>query len=165
MIFFKVDNGKFNFRVAGLILHNERILIHRLKGDDFFVLPGGRVEFMENTEQTLIREMQEELGICVEIDRLLWIGEQFFEMYDEQYHEISYYYLLSVDIAELKSDADFFEVVEDGRVYEFKWVKIADLKDEIFYPIFVKERIFDLPKCIEKIVEVDNAECAEYFRK
>ncbi|MCL1882151.1 MAG: NUDIX hydrolase [Defluviitaleaceae bacterium] len=159
MIFFKTDNGRFNFRVAGLIIRDNRVLIHRLKGDDFFVLPGGRVEFMENTEQTLIREMQEELNICVEIDRLLWIGEQFFEMYGEQYHEISFYYLLSADIA--VPDADFFEVVEDERVYEFKWVKMDDLKNEVFYPIFVKERILDLPQSIEKIVEVDNVACGE----
>ncbi|MCL2576777.1 MAG: NUDIX hydrolase [Defluviitaleaceae bacterium] len=165
MIFFKVNNGKFNFRVAGLIFHDNRILIHRLKRDDFFALPGGRVEFMENTEQTLIREMKEELNINVNIDKLLWVGEQFFEIYGEQYHEICYYYLLSADISEFKSNADKFEIVEDERVYEFKWVKTNELKNEVFYPIFIKERIYNLPETIEKFVEVNDVTCMEYFRK
>jgi len=48
------------------------LLIKRTKsGSVYWVMPGGGVERNETDEQTLIRECQEELGIDIEIRRLL----------------------------------------------------------------------------------------------
>lgn len=165
MITFKANSGRFNFRVAGLIFHNDRLLIHRLKSDDFYALPGGRVEMMENTERTIIREMKEELNVRARVERLLWIGEQFFSLSDERFHEICYYYLLTADDLEAKVDCEAYEVFEDGRVYEFKWVLRSELQSEAFYPITIKERINNLPGSIEKFVEVDNVCFSELLRR
>lgn len=63
MITFERDHNKFNFRVAGIAIHNNRILLHTTEKDDFWNLPGGRVEFNESTDQTIIREIKEELDI------------------------------------------------------------------------------------------------------
>jgi len=143
MLTFKLEGGKFNVRVAGLLFNNDRLLIHKLKSDDFYCLPGGRLEFMENTESTIIREMQEELGIVVKIERLLWVAEHFFELYGERIHEICYYYLLECNDKNLKTDCETFDVVENGQVFEFKWVPRDELANEIFYPTYVKNRIKD----------------------
>ncbi len=62
MISYKNGESRFNFRVAGLIFNEKRLLIHRMKKDDFYALPGGRAEMMENTEITIVREMKEEQG-------------------------------------------------------------------------------------------------------
>jgi len=150
--------------VAGLTFNNNRLLIHRLKADYFYSLPGGRVEFMENTENTLIREMKEELNIDVEIKQLLWIGEHFFELYGVRYHEICYYYLMDSDDINLKVNESVFEIVENNRIFEFKWVQVCELNKEVFYPIFIKERVNNLPKSIEKFVEIDNDSYDEWFR-
>jgi 8-oxo-dGTP pyrophosphatase MutT (NUDIX family) len=155
LINFDIQGGKFNFRVAGLLFHEGRLLIHRLKRDDFYALPGGRVEFSEDTETTLVREMQEELEISVEIERLLWIGEQFFDLDGVRFHEICFYYLLSTSDANLNT-SEIFETIENDGEYEFKWVQADKIKDEVFYPIFVKNRITNLPTRMEKFVEIDN---------
>ena len=165
MITVNMNNGKFNFRVAGLIIDNERLLVHKLKSDDFWALPGGRVEFMENTEDSIIREMKEELNIVVKVERLLWIGEQFFTLYDERFHEICYYYLLVTDDANLKKDKDVFEIIEDGRIFEFKWMTSSELNDEVFYPVIIKDKINNLPVNIEKFVDVDDVVYSEWHRK
>jgi len=43
---------------------------------DHWSIPGGRVEHMERVEDAIVRELKEELGIDVEIDRLLCVTNQ-----------------------------------------------------------------------------------------
>nr|WP_260986873.1 NUDIX domain-containing protein [Paenibacillus terrae] len=90
MITFTEGQNKFNFRVAGIAVHRDRILLHTTLQDDFWNLPGGRVEFQESTDQALIREIREELGIDIQIDKLLYVNEDFFEYDRMKYHEIGF---------------------------------------------------------------------------
>jgi ADP-ribose pyrophosphatase YjhB (NUDIX family) len=165
MISYKNEESRFIFRVAGLIFHDEKLLVHRMKKDDFYALPGGRVEMMENTEITIVREMKEELNIDVKVSRLLWIGEQFFEDNGEKFHELCFYYGLECNDKNLNTKDSVFETIEDSREFEFKWVPISKLKDEEFYPLFIKDRICELPTSIEKFVEIDDRAYMEFCRK
>jgi 8-oxo-dGTP pyrophosphatase MutT (NUDIX family) len=76
----RVDKGdaRFNYRVAGVAVHDDSVLLHKADGDDFWAFPGGRAELGERAEQTLLREMREEIGVAVEVGRLLWDVENFF---------------------------------------------------------------------------------------
>ncbi|MEG2460481.1 MAG: NUDIX domain-containing protein, partial [Clostridia bacterium] len=71
MISYLENSNKFNFRVGGIILSKDKskVLLHRLSNFNFWLLPGGRVEMMENTEESLIREMEEEIGIKCSINK------------------------------------------------------------------------------------------------
>lgn len=64
-------------RPAILIIENESILTMQYRYGEEYVynLPGGNLEFGENMAEALKREMQEELGIEVEIGALAFIGE------------------------------------------------------------------------------------------
>jgi hypothetical protein len=42
VISFDVDAGHFNYRVAGVCLHADYVLLQRAVADDFWALPGGR---------------------------------------------------------------------------------------------------------------------------
>lgn len=46
--------------------------------DNHLALPGGRVEVLENSQSCMIREMKEELGFDVKLNRLFWITENYF---------------------------------------------------------------------------------------
>lgn len=50
-------------KVGAIILKDNKILAVRKKGTDVFIFPGGKAEKEEKFEQTLIRELEEELGI------------------------------------------------------------------------------------------------------
>lgn len=63
--------------VKGVILHNNRVLI--IKRDDkddigpgTWECVGGKIEFGEELESALIREVKEEVGLDVAVDRLLY---------------------------------------------------------------------------------------------
>ncbi|HWI50236.1 MAG TPA: NUDIX domain-containing protein, partial [Rummeliibacillus sp.] len=72
---FKTVQGIFNYRVAGVLVQEGHILTHKSVNDSFWSLPGGRVKILEQAQYGLQREFQEELGVDVQIERLLWSVE------------------------------------------------------------------------------------------
>ncbi len=66
-ISFKTDEGKFNYRVCGIIISGEKILAMHDERSPYYYLPGGRVTMGETAENAVIREIQEELAITPKI--------------------------------------------------------------------------------------------------
>ena len=54
MITFDRGDECFNFRIAGIAIDENQILLHRAAKDDFWSCPGGRAEMGETGSQTLI---------------------------------------------------------------------------------------------------------------
>ncbi|MGD0032945.1 hypothetical protein SLT67_16395 [Paenibacillus illinoisensis] len=50
-ISYERNNSKFNFRVAGIVMDVGRVLLHKTEQDDFWNLPGGRVEMMRRQKR------------------------------------------------------------------------------------------------------------------
>lgn len=66
-----------DIRVSALVLfHPDRdeLLMVRKTGTTSFMLPGGKPEAGESAEETIIREIAEELGLPLERDRLSPLG-------------------------------------------------------------------------------------------
>ena len=63
--------AKVEFAVKALIEKDGRILIMKMTGSQSYELPGGRMEFGETAEQTLVREVLEETGLTVKPVRVL----------------------------------------------------------------------------------------------
>ena len=62
-------------RAAAIILEGDRVALIRRdrnrRGIPYFLFPGGGVEEGETTEQAVVREVLEETGLEVEVDRLV----------------------------------------------------------------------------------------------
>ena len=146
-ISFKTDDRKFNYRVCAMIISNGRILAMHDERSLYFYLPGGRVEMGETAEHAVIREVQEELGITPKIIRPLWLNQAFFtEDVDHlHYHELCIYFLMDISDTDLLSRGEKFSLKEGKHTNAFEWLEFDRLKDEYFYPIFLKKSIFDLP--------------------
>ena len=67
------DKYDMNERAAAIIINNGSLLLmHRKKPDrEYYVLPGGSVESGETPEETCIREVQEETGLVVTLEKKL----------------------------------------------------------------------------------------------
>ncbi len=52
------QNQKLIYRVACVVTHRDKVLLHRAEEDSFYALPGGSVEFGETSIEALHREMQ-----------------------------------------------------------------------------------------------------------
>ncbi len=104
----------------------------------------------ETAEDAVIRELQEELGVTPKIIRPLWLIQSFFtEDVDHlKYHELCLYFLLDVSDTGLLSRGDTFTLTEGKHTHRFEWLEFGRIKNEYFYRLFLKEKIFDLPESL-----------------
>ena len=149
--------GKFNYRACAVIISDNRILAMHDERSPYFYLPGGRVKMGETAECAVIREVEEELGVTTEIIRPLWLVQSFFnEDVDKlDYHEICIYFLIDISSTNLLNRGNQFTLHENGHVHNFEWLEFARLKDEYFYPAFLKNEIFNLPGSLTLLAEYE----------
>lgn len=146
-ITFIVGNEKFNYRVCAVIISDGKILAMRDDRSPYYYLPGGRVAMGEAAEGAVIREVREELGVTAKIERPLWLNQAFFteDVDGLNYHELCIYYLMDISDTDLHSKGKIFTSKEGNRTHTFEWLEFERLKDEYFYPLFLKKEIFNLP--------------------
>jgi ADP-ribose pyrophosphatase YjhB (NUDIX family) len=132
----RIQQGEqvFNVRAAAAVLHDGYVLLHRAEGDNFWSLPGGRVQMGETGEETTVREMQEEVGVTVTVERMLFFSEEFFDYNDSRYHEMGLFYLATLPAdAPLLDKTKIHEGIEDSPLQPqkllFKWFPLAKLAD------------------------------------
>lgn len=111
--------------VAGIIKDKENkifIAQRNLKKSQggLWEFPGGKIEVNESREHALIRELQEELDITVEVNK--YVGEKTFEYPDKSINLIAFE--CKIISGEVK-----LEEHEDS-----KWVRIEELKNFKFSP-------------------------------
>ncbi len=150
-------NAKFNYRVCGILLSEGRILAMHDERSPYFYLPGGRVKLGENAEDAVLREIREELGVSARILRPLWLNQAFFteEVDGLRYHELCLYFLLDASGTDLAERGEGFTVAERHHSLRFEWLAFDRLKDEYFYPSFLKTEIFSLPEHLVLRTEIE----------
>ena len=135
-----MEGGLFNFRVAGVAILNSKILLHKTGEDNYWSLPGGRVELFEHSRETLLREIIEETGRSVRIGNLCWVVENFFGYNQQKYHEIGFYYRMEFD--EPYDQHDFY-LREAGKEFVFRWHELSLLDDLMIYPHFITRKVIE----------------------
>ena len=169
MITFEKDGYVFSYRVAGVAIYDNKLLVHRSVIDDFWSLPGGRCEFLEISKDTLIREMKEEIGVEIRIIRPLYFVENFFYFEGKNYHELSIFYLIEFPPdSKLVFEKDEFYGKEHEIGFEndegygkeleliFKWVEINELEELRLYPLFLRKSLKSLKPYPEHIINQDD---------
>ena len=154
---FPTPRGIFNCRAAAVIVKNGRLLVMKDEIAPYFYLPGGRVRLNEPAEQTVLRELREELGEEGRIVRPLWFCQNFFreDRTGQNFHEFCVYYLVEIP-TERSSEEGTFERVEGNRKNLFSWMPFDELKQAYFYPQFLKEQIECLPQTPQFLTVIEK---------
>ena len=140
------EEGKFKFRVCGILQHNDKYLVVKMNDNPFYCLPGGHVELGEDTNQAVLREMREELGFEVKLEKLVAVNQNFFTGNDGRpFHELGFYYVVTaVDEKNISPNDYAREELDKGTLKHlaFKWATLEELKKMDFRPPF-------LTRCLE----------------
>lgn len=159
MISVLLGDVRFNYRVGGVCITGGRVLAVCYNGDEsVWTLPGGRVETLEISSVALVRELREELGVAVTLDRLLWVVENLFTWEDgHPCHELGLYYAVTLPphSAWLDTTHDFDG--QDGATrLTFRWIPLAALETFPLWPRFLRTQLSQLPAHPEHIVQRDE---------
>ncbi len=158
MITFSHHNTRFNYRIASVALHEGNILLNKLTDHNFWFLPGGRAELLEPSHQTLKREMREELGTEIHIERLLWIIENFFTL-GETYHELGLYFLVTFPPGShlyAYPANQPFPAREQSPGLTFQWHPLSGLQNINLQPAFLRSALNAIPATTEHIIHIDT---------
>lgn len=159
LIRLNAGDTRFQMRVAGLAFRGGHVLVHRAVHESFWTFPGGRAEIGETSEETLRREMMEELDTEVTVERLLWSVENFFHYEQRDWHEFGLYYLMEIPASFPFHGRDVVHRIQDGdSELEFKWVRATReaLVELDIPPYFIAEEIENLPATPRHLVWRDG---------
>lgn len=128
--------------VLGIVRKGNKLLVSKgydkSKKQEFYRCLGGGIEFLERSEDALIREFKEELNINIKVGKFLGICENIFNYKGKNAHELVLLYDAYID------DKDYqekYKVIDDESETEAVWIEINRFKDKelILYP----EEIFN----------------------
>lgn len=141
-IFYKANGKCFQYRVGALIVHNNKLLLATNGNLDFYFTIGGRVKFGESSIQAIIREIQEELNIHLDIDKLAFVSENFYVYNPDgsSTHELGiYYYTKDSDILD-SIHTIFFEGNQSNIL---QWIPLDNIKEYKIFPEQIVDIILD----------------------
>jgi len=121
-----------------IFINDDKLLVMKVKlpyGESYF-LPGGGQDFGESLHETVIRECMEELGVKVDVKRLLFVREYIgknhpFVEHDQNIHQVDF--MFECHIKENEHLVQMGTNPDEGQL-ALEWVPIQELSQLNFYP-------------------------------
>ncbi|MBR6826242.1 MAG: NUDIX domain-containing protein [Oscillospiraceae bacterium] len=139
------EEGILNIRVGAIIMKDGKFLMVGNERSNYLYSVGGRIKFGETAEEAIVREVLEETGVKMEIDRLGFVHENYFygdapTNLGKLIYEISFFFYMKVP----QDFAPISESFTEDQSREFlKWVCL-DEKIKM-YPTFFKTELRKSP--------------------
>lgn len=120
---------KFNIRVYGLLVNENKILLSSERIDDYQMLklPGGGLEFGEGILECIKREFKEELDLNIMVYEQIYLTDHFIQSAFKKNEQVIalYYWVESLD------DIKSFETIQTTRMgsqnqIRFFWEPLSD---------------------------------------
>jgi 8-oxo-dGTP diphosphatase len=113
---------KIGIRPATIVIKDENVLLvsSKYQDEEFYLFPGGGMEFGETIEEAAVRETFEETGVKVKIKDLFHVNEYIYAD-DWNKRSVSIFFLAEVvEILEPTTD-------DKGKIKEIRWIKLSEL--------------------------------------
>lgn len=112
--------------VSGLVEKDGRVLLVKEvleSKQEYWIVPGGHVEFGESLVDAVKREMKEETNLDVEVTRLLDFKEHIVTKYD--YHTVIFFFL----VKSLNEDIKVPKEILEAKFFSKEEIKSLNLVD------------------------------------
>lgn len=131
------DDGILNIRAGAIIMKDGKLLMAG-NNKNYLYSVGGRIKFGETAEEAVIREVFEETGVKMEVDRLGFVHENYFygdmpSNLNKLIYEISFFFYMKVPDDFAPVSESFTEGSSEERLV---WVSLDE--DVKMYPEFFK---------------------------
>lgn len=129
---------KLRILARTLVVDGDKILLVRNKDANFWYPPGGGWEYeTETITECAAREVTEETGYKVDIEKMLWVQE--FHEGEKIFFETFWLSKISSDNTQTESDViKHIDQDPDGAVEEAKWYAQDEIQDLTVFPKRVK---------------------------
>ena len=132
----KKNRKEIEILARGACVKNGRILVCRNRKHGNVYLPGGHVDWGEDSRHALAREWREELGVPATAGRFLGVVEQIYKARSGRTCEISLVFEVRCPQQSAKNPPPS---AEDHL--EFEWVPLKNLKDAGLLPVALAEHL------------------------
>lgn len=134
---YKENNYQFHYRTSAIIYNKNKtkILLFKSSNREFYMLPGGKVNELESSEDALKREVQEETGLEINIIDFKCFSECVVTDKEMTYQQVEAIYEASYN-DEINNDE--FNGLE-GNWILFKWFDINNLDNILIEPKGIKD--------------------------
>ena len=152
-MFVACDDGILNIRVGAIIMKDGKILMVGNERTNYLYSVGGRIKFGETAEEAIVREVFEETGVNMEIDRLGFVHENYFygdapSNLGKLIYEISFFFYMKVS-------SDFAPIsesfTEDNSKEYLRWVSLDE--DIKMYPEFFRSELKNPTDAVKHFVK------------
>jgi len=121
----KIGSTVFGVRATALIVKDNRLFV--IEDEDGCYTIGGAIQVNETTEDAVVREVKEELGVTSTAGPLAFVVENHFEQAGIHYHNIEFHYLV--------------DLLEDAKQLPCRWIALDDLHTVDLKPDFLKSAL------------------------
>lgn len=144
-----MESKNIRIRVAGILRQGDSILLikHQKNNKEYWLLPGGGVDYGETFQQALEREFLEETNLIISTENMVFVMESINPSGER--HIVNFIFIVEQTGGTLKMG-------EEERLMELKFVKISELDDYVIFPNLKKEIKELFEKNCENIKYIKN---------
>ena len=136
---------KHRIRSAAVVINDNKILlvkhVHPKSGEEFWIPPGGGLEYSESIYDCAIRQVYEETGLKVILGQILYLREFIDPEYEEHHFEV---FILAESFDGELTTKNVDPADRDGPyIKEVKFLSQEDLSRLTVYPEILKNEFWE----------------------
>jgi 8-oxo-dGTP pyrophosphatase MutT (NUDIX family) len=132
-------------RAAGVLIVDGAVVLENATGTDLWNLPGGRLEEAETLRLAVRREFQEEMGLAVACEDMLFVHENFFPLGGDIMREYGFYFR----VRELDARVSPKQALTSREArFRYEWIALDRLHEINFQPVVLIQHLVDPPAAL-----------------
>ncbi|HFU4489179.1 TPA: NUDIX hydrolase [Streptococcus suis] len=130
----RLDNQVFGVRATALLIKDGKIFLTKDSKGRYYTI-GGAIAVNETSQDAVVREVKEELGIDSCVNQLAFVVENQFTYEGIDFHNIEFHFIVD-PIGEMPK-----EMIEDSLKQACEWIELDKLVNLDVVPAFLAQEL------------------------